>query len=1304
MNCLPVTHLFRLGLILVLILLLPAYSPAASREVRIGIPDHRGPAQTLNAWQATADYLTATIPGHHFTIVPFDLDSIDPAIADEKLEFALLSPARYVKLAKLYRAQHLATLIRRVGNAESSRLGGVIFTRADRTDITTLADLKGKSLMATHETAFAGWQAAHYEMFRNGISPGQLKSLRFSGYPVDKVVMAVLHGEVDAGTVRTDILEQMAAEVKINLRDIRIINQQETPGFPFLHSTQLYPEYIFASMGAVDAGLSRKVAARLLLYPGDSRAGETVQIGGWTIPASNEDVRTILQAMRLPPYESFGKVAFGEAVRQHWGNLVAAVLVLILLTILVIRLKLATERVRHLTALEESSAAFNDVVSSQPAGIYRIRVKTADNYQSAAQLGITYEFVSDQYCDLVGSARETLMENPGLTRQLIHPDDYEGFITANLYSFRGNAPFVWEGRMTLKGETRWMHYESQPRELAGGDTLWTGFLSDITDRKQAEAEIARTNLKYRALFEDAGDYILVLSHPTGDQPPIIIDANTAALMRHGYAREELVGKSILFIDTPEAFEINRGIGASIMHQKGPTIFESVHRCKDGSTFPVEVSARLIQIGVDPAIVLCIERDITERKKAEDSLRRSEERFRVLFNKVANIAVQGYGPDGTVRFWNKASEELYGYSAAEAVGRNLLDLIIPPNMRNDVSDAIRFMFETGEGIPSDELLLMRKDGSLVPVYSNHTILDVAGLGKELYCIDIDLSERKKSAVRIEHLNRILRTLRFVDKLVLQEKNPKSFIEKTCNLLVEHRGYMSAMIIVMEQDWTPNLFAMSGQLIDRYSPDDRTSMDNLLPCCKEALRSDGALLINTQSKLCGNCSVSIPHSGDVICMALRYEGKLYGCIRASSAMINGIDGEEKELFEGLAADIAFALHAMEQEYIMGQIRAEKDQIEAEMRQSQKMEAVGRLAGGIAHDFNNKLTVIICGAELALSQVNPDSQLYNDLHNIRKAGEQSAALTRQLLAFSRKQFIEPEIISLNDVISSELEFLSRLISEEIDIHFIPAESRTDISMDPSQLDQILTNLAVNASDAINGTGIITIETSTVVINDPGRKGLDLSTGDYTVLTFSDNGSGMDEETQNNIFEPFFTTKPEGKGTGLGLSTVYGIVKQNHGAIHVESIPGKGTSFRLYFPRGQGKDKHRSEIKDHAIPVGVGTILIVEDNDVLLNLTETVLAAKGYRIMMAASPDEACRICETYSAEIHLLLTDIVMPSMNGKDLQGRIEAMRPGIKTIFMSGYTSDIISARGVDEETAHFLPKPFTMDALQQKVHTVLHGD
>ncbi|NTU60610.1 MAG: PAS domain S-box protein, partial [Deltaproteobacteria bacterium] len=328
-----------------------------------------------------------------------------------------------------------------------------------------------------------------------------------------------------------------------------------------------------------------------------------------------------------------------------------------------------------------------------------------------------------------------------------------------------------------------------------------------------------------------------------------------------------------------------------------------------------------------------------------------------------------------------------------------------------------------------------------------------------------------------------------------------------------------------------------------------------------------------------------------------------------------------------------------------------LEAQLQQSQRIEAVGRLAGGIAHDFNNMLTVILNYAELTMYSLDPQDPLYANVQEIRKAAERSADLTRQLLAFSRKQIIEPQAVKLNAFFEGEKKLLGRLIGEDVSVAFVPGEGLWDVFIDPSQMDQILTNLAVNARDAIAGVGGITVSTRNAHVGADEAPRLFLEPGEYVLLTFSDTGCGMDEKTVERIFEPFFTTKEMGKGTGLGLSTVYGIVKQNRGAIHVESAPGRGTTFRLYFPRFVERRRKPRVAPQGAVPTGTETVLVVEDERRILEIAKTVLESCGYEVLVAPTPDEALRISGEHPGEIDLLLSDVVMPLMNGKDLEARV-----------------------------------------------------
>ncbi|MHB8790333.1 MAG: response regulator [Desulfobulbaceae bacterium] len=379
-----------------------------------------------------------------------------------------------------------------------------------------------------------------------------------------------------------------------------------------------------------------------------------------------------------------------------------------------------------------------------------------------------------------------------------------------------------------------------------------------------------------------------------------------------------------------------------------------------------------------------------------------------------------------------------------------------------------------------------------------------------------------------------------------------------------------------------------------------------------------------------------------------------------------------------------------------------LEAQLRQAQKMESVGRLAGGIAHDFNNMLTVMIGYGEQLMSQLETDDPVRRDIGEMVKAARRSADLTRQLLAFSRQQAILPQVVDLNERIGSSLKMLKRLVGEDIDLRFAPGENLDRVRIDLSQIEQILANLTVNARDAIAGTGLIRIETANVVLDESYcayHEGF--IPGEYVMVSFSDSGYGIDQEVLPNIFEPFFTTKEEGKGTGLGLSTVYGIVKQNSGFINVYSEPGRGTTFRIYFPPYCGPAARQQETRAEAVRGGTETLLLVEDEIQILAMCKRLLEKQGYRVLAAGSPEEALALCGQFQGKIDLLVSDLIMPNMNGSELFAQISRLKPGIKVLIMSGYTADIISKRGGLAEGGFFIQKPFTNKDFISKVRQVL---
>ncbi len=387
------------------------------------------------------------------------------------------------------------------------------------------------------------------------------------------------------------------------------------------------------------------------------------------------------------------------------------------------------------------------------------------------------------------------------------------------------------------------------------------------------------------------------------------------------------------------------------------------------------------------------------------------------------------------------------------------------------------------------------------------------------------------------------------------------------------------------------------------------------------------------------------------------------------------------------------------------SERRTLERQLIQAQKMESVGRLAGGVAHDFNNMLSIILGNAELALDELDPSSPLHGHLQEILKASQRSADLTRQLLAFARRQTIAPKVLDLDETVASMLKMLGRMIGEDIDLVWKPDGDLWLIRVDPAQIDQVLANLVVNARDAIDGVGTVTIETRRVTLDAAfcaGHPGAVL--GEYVRLAVSDDGAGMDEETLTRVFEPFFTTKPQGKGTGLGLPMVYGIVKQNQGYITVDSEPGGGTTVRIYFPRfaeaqgpGEGPDEpSRAE-------TGTETVLLVEDEVSLLTLAERLLARLGYTVLTASSAEQARAVVREHAAPIDLLATDVVMPGISGRDLWRELALLRPGLRCLFMSGYTADVIARRGVLDDDVVFLQKPFTAQSLAAKVREALRA-
>jgi signal transduction histidine kinase/CheY-like chemotaxis protein len=383
-------------------------------------------------------------------------------------------------------------------------------------------------------------------------------------------------------------------------------------------------------------------------------------------------------------------------------------------------------------------------------------------------------------------------------------------------------------------------------------------------------------------------------------------------------------------------------------------------------------------------------------------------------------------------------------------------------------------------------------------------------------------------------------------------------------------------------------------------------------------------------------------------------------------------------------------------------EQRHLEEQLRQAQKMESVGRLAGGVAHDFNNLLTVINGMADLVLAGLSNEDPTRRDLEQIRQAGERASQLTGRLLAISRRQILKPEIVDLNGIVSGLRDMLPRLVGEDVELVLSLAPALGSVKADPGQLEQVLLNLVVNARDAMPDGGVLTIETRTVDLDreyaetHPGTR-----PGRHAMVAVSDTGTGMDDVTRQRIFEPFFTTKAEGKGTGLGLSMVYGIVKQSGGSIWVYSEPGHGSTFKIYLPQVPDLPVPPQSLPPPAAVRGQETVLVVEDEPALRELTTRVLRGAGYTVLSAANGPDAIALLQQFDGDVHLVFTDVVMPGMNGRELAVRLTALRPSVRVLYTSGYTEDAILRHGVLDDARRFLSKPYTPSQLRQRIREAL---
>jgi len=655
-------------------------------------------------------------------------------------------------------------------------------------------------------------------------------------------------------------------------------------------------------------------------------------------------------------------------------------------------------------------------------------------------------------------------------------------------------------------------------------------------------------------------------------------------------------------------------------------------------------------------------EINERKQIEEALRESEAQYRALFEGSPDAILLADPETGTILDANPAACRLLARQYERIIG--LHQSKIHPSQGETYSRVIfnQHVTEAREqkGLHPSEMAVLRPDGSEVPVEVLAQLVTIKRK-KVLQGVFRDITERKQA-------EQVLRG---------SEERLRQAVRVTQIGIFDHDQITDTIYWSPQQreiyGWDPDETVTLPAFLDRVYPEDR---ERIAAAVRRAHDPAGDGLFDIEHRI------------------IRRDGIIRWLVTRSQTFFHGEGGARHPVRTvGAVRDITENKRAEE----------DREKLQAQLIQAQKMESVGRLAGGVAHDFNNMLSVILGHAGLALRQLDQDSPLHADLQKIQMAAQRSADFTRQLLAFARKQIIAPRVLELNETVEGMIKMLGRLIGEDIDVAWVPGRGLWPVKIDPAQVDQILANVLVNARDAIADKGKVTIETENVVLDETycaGHRGF--VPGRFVMLAVSDDGCGMGREILAHLFEPFFTTNGVGKGTGLGMATVYGIVKQNDGFINVYSEPGKGTTFKIYLPcYATNTVPLPVEGPAQAAKGGTETILLVEDEPMILDLCKTLLEMLGYTVLTARTPSEAIHLVEEHAGQIHLLITDVVMPEMNGLELAKRLFSLYPDLRSLFMSGYTANVIAHRGVLEEGMHFMQKPFTKDDLAAKVRDAL---
>ncbi len=937
-----------------------------------------------------------------------------------------------------------------------------------------------------------------------------------------------------------------------------------------------------------------------------------------------------------------------------------------------------TERKQAENFLRESEEKFSTAFKTSPYAITITRVKDGKFIE-----------VNDAFTSMTGYTREETLADSSIGLKLWMNREDRDRIVNDLRS--GLTVVSHEYQFQIKGNKTFMGSFSARTILLGGEHCILSSIEDITKRKQAESALRQSEDKFRTLVNTAPFGIQLT-----DLEGRIVYSNPAHHKMQGYGPDELIGMYIwdLMANDSHREAAREYYQTIICKQPKSTVYFNRDRTRDGREIDVKINWDYIRNeNADVTGIISIVEDITDRKKDMIALHESRQLLQSMLEAIPDM-VSVHDRDMTILYsnWNgfgavSKEKRVIGTKCYHAYrGYNE----ICPDCQAKTVLQTRSNFETEVRLPDGKWFDLR----VIPiaVIQEDTTLFLEWVR--------DITERKQAEEALARQQRSIQLNNQIANVFLTSSQDKVFADVLDVLLIAlssrfgYFGYIDEVGNLVCPSMTRNVWDKC-QMSEKSIVFPRANWEGLW----------GRSLLERQT-LMANENLHVPEGHVTLDNALAtpivYNDDLIGQFVVANKS-GGYDEDDRDLLKSVAAHTAPILFAIQEE---ARRKIAHEKLENQLRQAQKMESVGRLAGGVAHDFNNMLGVILGHTEMALDDTDPASPLHAGLQAVHQAAERSAALTRQLLAFARKQTVAPKVIDINVTVKVMLKMLSRLIGEDIDLAWLPGEKVWPIKIDPSQIDQILANLCVNARDAITDRGKVTIETgSTVIDEDYCRAHAGCVPGEFTMLAVSDNGCGMDEETRSHLFEPFFTTKEMCIGTGLGLSTVYVVVKQNNGFISVYSEPGQGTTLRIFLPHHRAEEAPLPDKKKvRPIERGYETILLVEDEPTILEMTTMMLERNGYAVLAAGTPDKAIRFATEHVGDIHLLMTDVVMPEMNGRDLAKNILSIYPRLKCLFMSGYTANVIAHHGTLDEGVNFIQKPFAKADLAAKVREVLDRD